>query len=214
VPSHLSHVLQTQAFPTLYESDANSFIAAPSGAGKTFCAEFAILRAFAADADARCVYVTPSPEVARLRYDEWEARFGGSLGKAVVELTGELTSDLKVCGDGWMDRRFVSVLLAASARQTLLSTLRCSSSSEHTSSSRPRGSGTLCQGGGRSAERYLRRRYSLLTISSQLVMTAPLKAAGRRMKSCAAGCASSLASSTMLPRVPLQKGGSRVVLCA
>ncbi len=88
--------VQTQAFPALYETDANAFIAAPSGAGKTFCAEFAILRAFAADPDARCVYVTPSADVARLRYDEWESRFGGGLGKAVVELTGELTSDLKV----------------------------------------------------------------------------------------------------------------------
>jgi pre-mRNA-splicing helicase BRR2 len=51
---------------------------------------------FSADPDARCVYVTPSQDTARLRYEEWEARFGAGLGKAVVELTGELTSDLKV----------------------------------------------------------------------------------------------------------------------
>lgn len=90
------NAIQTQAFPVLYESNANALVAAPSGAGKTFCAEFAMLRAFAADADARCVYVTPSADSARLRYEEWEARFGGGLGKAVVELTGELTADLKV----------------------------------------------------------------------------------------------------------------------
>jgi len=42
------------------------FIGAPTGSGKTICAEFAILRTFAQNADARCVYVTPLDALAQM----------------------------------------------------------------------------------------------------------------------------------------------------
>ncbi len=46
-------------FRTLYEGDSNVFIGAPTGSGKTVCAEFAMLRLFDNNPDAKCVYVTP-----------------------------------------------------------------------------------------------------------------------------------------------------------
>ena len=88
--------IQTQAFGALYEGDGNVLIAAPSGSGKTLCAEFALLRMWRGSPDARAVYVAPRAETARLRFDEWELKFGAGLGKAVVELTGELAADLKL----------------------------------------------------------------------------------------------------------------------
>ncbi len=36
--------IQTQAFSALYNTDDNALLAAPTGSGKTLCAEFAILR--------------------------------------------------------------------------------------------------------------------------------------------------------------------------
>lgn len=93
--SHFNPI-QTQAFAALYEGDGNVLIAAPSGAGKTLCAELALLRLFRRDPDARAVYVAPREETASLRFSEWELRFGQGLGKAVVELTGELAADLKL----------------------------------------------------------------------------------------------------------------------
>lgn len=51
--------IQTQTFSTLFESDENALICAPSGSGKTVCAEFAILRLFSRNRDAKCVYVSP-----------------------------------------------------------------------------------------------------------------------------------------------------------
>jgi len=42
------------------------FIGAPTGSGKTICAEFAILRMFAHNPEARCVYVTPLSALAQM----------------------------------------------------------------------------------------------------------------------------------------------------
>lgn len=51
--------IQTQTFSTLFQSDDNALICAPTGSGKTVCAEFAILRLFSKDPGAKCVYVAP-----------------------------------------------------------------------------------------------------------------------------------------------------------
>ena len=92
--------IQTQCFNALYNTDDNVFVGAPTGSGKTICAEFAILRLFAhnrGDDSAKCVYVAPKAELCQLVYREWEAKFGpGGLGKRVVMLTGETASDLKL----------------------------------------------------------------------------------------------------------------------
>jgi pre-mRNA-splicing helicase BRR2 len=91
------NAIQTQVFPALYGSDANAFIAAPSGSGKTVCAEFALLRLWGGDPNARAVYLAPHDAEVRARYEDWELRFGDrGLGKAVVELTGDLQADLKL----------------------------------------------------------------------------------------------------------------------
>ena len=51
-------------FNALYNADEDVFIGAPTGSGKTICAEFAILRAFSASPDSKCVYVTPKQPLA------------------------------------------------------------------------------------------------------------------------------------------------------
>ena len=51
-------------FNTLYNSEENVFIGAPTGSGKTICAEFAVLHMFALNPDSRCVYVTPLQSLA------------------------------------------------------------------------------------------------------------------------------------------------------
>ncbi len=48
-----------QVFNTLYTTDENVFIGAPTGSGKTICVEFALLRAYTANPEARCVYIAP-----------------------------------------------------------------------------------------------------------------------------------------------------------
>ena len=51
--------IQTQTFSTLFQSDENTLVCAPSGSGKTVCAEFALLRLFSRNAGAKCVFVAP-----------------------------------------------------------------------------------------------------------------------------------------------------------
>ena len=64
--------VQTQTFQCLYNTDDNALVAAPTGSGKTACAEFAILRMLrkreaSPETAQKCVYMAPSPEVARER---------------------------------------------------------------------------------------------------------------------------------------------------
>ncbi|KAL8139875.1 hypothetical protein V2J09_005896 [Rumex salicifolius] len=89
--------VQTQVFTVLYNSDDNVLVAAPTGSGKTICAEFAILRNHkeGADSGMRVVYLAPIEGLAKERLRDWQKKFGEGLGLRVVELTGETTTDLK-----------------------------------------------------------------------------------------------------------------------
>ncbi|KAK7334959.1 hypothetical protein VNO80_26728 [Phaseolus coccineus] len=94
--------VQTQVFTVLYNSDDNVLVAAPTGSGKTICAEFAILRNHqkVPDSVMRVVYVAPIEALAKERYRDWEKKFGGGLKLRVVELTGETATDLKLLEKG------------------------------------------------------------------------------------------------------------------
>uniref|UniRef100_A0A7N0T061 RNA helicase n=1 Tax=Kalanchoe fedtschenkoi TaxID=63787 RepID=A0A7N0T061_KALFE len=94
--------VQTQVFTVLYNTDDNVLVAAPTGSGKTICAEFAILRNHQKGPDnvMRAVYIAPIEALAKERYRDWEAKFGKGLGLRVVELTGETTTDMKLLEKG------------------------------------------------------------------------------------------------------------------
>lgn len=94
--------VQTQVFTILYNSDDNVLVAAPTGSGKTICAEFAILRNHQKGPDSvlRAVYIAPMEALAKERYHDWKKKFGEGLGMRVVELTGETATDLKLLEKG------------------------------------------------------------------------------------------------------------------
>jgi pre-mRNA-splicing helicase BRR2 len=54
--------VQTQTFNSLYTSDDNVLVGAAAGIGKTFCAEFAILRHWTSDNEGRIVYSLAKPQ--------------------------------------------------------------------------------------------------------------------------------------------------------
>lgn len=93
--------VQTQVFTVLYNSDDNVLVAAPTGSGKTICAEFAILRNHQKGADSmRVVYIAPIEALAKERYRDWEKKFGEHLKMRIVQLTGETATDLKLLEKG------------------------------------------------------------------------------------------------------------------
>nr|XP_023027359.1 putative U5 small nuclear ribonucleoprotein 200 kDa helicase [Leptinotarsa decemlineata] len=92
--------IQTQVFNSIYNGDDNIFIGAPTGSGKTTIAEFAILRLFERNPEGRCVYMVPRDALAELIFADWHNKFGQSLGRKVVLLTGETGTDLKLLAKG------------------------------------------------------------------------------------------------------------------
>uniref|UniRef100_A0A673G4V8 U5 small nuclear ribonucleoprotein 200 kDa helicase n=1 Tax=Sinocyclocheilus rhinocerous TaxID=307959 RepID=A0A673G4V8_9TELE len=92
--------IQTQVFNAVYNSDDNVFVGAPTGSGKTICAEFAILRMLLHNSEGRCVYITPMEALAEQVFIDWYQKFQETLNKKVVLLTGETSTDLKLLGKG------------------------------------------------------------------------------------------------------------------
>lgn len=92
--SHFNPV-QTQIFHTLYHTDCNVLLGAPTGSGKTVAAELAIFRVFNKYPTSKAVYIAPLKALVRERMDDWKIRIEEKLGKKVIELTGDVTPDMK-----------------------------------------------------------------------------------------------------------------------
>jgi pre-mRNA-splicing helicase BRR2 len=90
--------IQTQTFKALYETDESVFIGAPTGSGKTLCAEFALLRYLRqkySGFKAPAIYVCSIEAVVLDKYKHWSISFK-SLGYTVGLLTGQLSLDNKI----------------------------------------------------------------------------------------------------------------------
>ncbi|KAG6914415.1 hypothetical protein DXG01_000484, partial [Tephrocybe rancida] len=93
--------IQTQVFQALYTSDENVVIGAPTGSGKTICAEFALLRLWSKREQPRAVCIEPYQEMVDQRVAEWKAKFSKLQGgKEIVSLTGETSADLRLLEKG------------------------------------------------------------------------------------------------------------------
>ena len=77
------------------------FIGAPTGSGKTICAEFALLRLWSKSEQLRAVCIEPYQEMVDLRVKEWTSKFQKLQGgKEIVSLTGETSADLRLLEKG------------------------------------------------------------------------------------------------------------------
>ncbi|GAM82649.1 hypothetical protein ANO11243_006310 [Dothideomycetidae sp. 11243] len=93
--------IQTQVFNALFTSDENVFVGAPTGSGKTVCAEFAILRHWTQTGRGKAVYIAPYQEQIDSRLKDWQSRLTSLAGgKDIVKLNGETTADLKLLDRG------------------------------------------------------------------------------------------------------------------
>ncbi|KTW26222.1 ATP-dependent RNA helicase BRR2 [Pneumocystis jirovecii RU7] len=89
--------IQTQVFNTLFTTDENVFVGAPTGSGKTTCAEFALIRHWLKENSGRAVYIAPFQELVDERYNDWSIKFKiMDNHKEIIKLTGETSEDLKL----------------------------------------------------------------------------------------------------------------------
>jgi len=107
--------VQTQVYSSLFTTNDNVFVGAPTGTGKTVCAEFAILRHWSQPIKGRAVYIAPFQELVDHRLADWSKRLSTVAGgKQIVKLTGETTADLKILEKG-------DLILATPAQWDVLS---------------------------------------------------------------------------------------------
>ena len=86
--------IQTQIFYSVYNSDENLLVGAPTGSGKTVVAELAILRLFTKTSEGKVIYIAPLKSLSKERVKDWKQKFS-FLKKNVIELTGDFTPDLE-----------------------------------------------------------------------------------------------------------------------
>eukprot|EP01124_Arcella_intermedia_P027745 TRINITY_DN5491_c0_g1_i1.p1 TRINITY_DN5491_c0_g1~~TRINITY_DN5491_c0_g1_i1.p1 ORF type:complete len:1958 (-),score=488.84 TRINITY_DN5491_c0_g1_i1:48-5852(-) len=94
------NAIQTQVFNTIYNTDQNVLVCAPTGSGKTICAEFAILRERMKAKPGKIVYIGALESVCQERFNDWSDKFGQLLSLKVFVLTGEWTTDQKLMNSG------------------------------------------------------------------------------------------------------------------
>uniref|UniRef100_A0A7S3G5F7 RNA helicase n=1 Tax=Palpitomonas bilix TaxID=652834 RepID=A0A7S3G5F7_9EUKA len=87
--------VQTQAFHTLYRTDHNVLLGAPTGSGKTVAAELSMFRVFSVRPDTKVVYIAPLKALVRERVEDWGKKLAPALGKKLVQLTGDFTPDIR-----------------------------------------------------------------------------------------------------------------------
>lgn len=92
--SHFNPI-QTQIFHTLYHTDHNLLLGAPTGSGKTIAAEIAMFRLFNVSPESKVVYIAPLKALVRERIQDWRVRLEERLHKRVAELTGDVTPDFR-----------------------------------------------------------------------------------------------------------------------
>ncbi|GAA5941043.1 DNA helicase [Sporobolomyces koalae] len=85
------NAVQSICFDSIYKSDENVVVSAPTGAGKTVLFELALIRLFTTSfADhSKALYVAPTRSLCAERASDWKKKFEAVLGWKVAELTGD-----------------------------------------------------------------------------------------------------------------------------
>ncbi|XP_026126683.1 activating signal cointegrator 1 complex subunit 3-like [Carassius auratus] len=87
--------IQTQIFHILYHTETNLLLGGPTGSSKTIAAEMAIFRVFNKYPTSKVVCIASLKALVRERIEDWKIRIEEKLGRKVVELTGDVTPDMR-----------------------------------------------------------------------------------------------------------------------
>ncbi|GAA94271.1 uncharacterized protein L969DRAFT_55148 [Mixia osmundae IAM 14324] len=82
------NIMQSQCYESVYQSDSNVVVSAPTSSGKTVLFELGVLRALSANGRARAIYFAPTKSLCAERLNAWSRKFL-PLGFACAEITGD-----------------------------------------------------------------------------------------------------------------------------
>ncbi|KPI42397.1 Pre-mRNA-splicing factor brr2 [Cyphellophora attinorum] len=89
--------IQTQTFKALFDGNESVFVGAPTGSGKTLCAELAVLHSWNNPESGKAVYVAPFQELVDNVFTDWQKRLAKLHGGKVIDkLTGDTNNDIRV----------------------------------------------------------------------------------------------------------------------
>jgi ATP-dependent DNA helicase HFM1/MER3 len=92
-PFPMLNAIQSKSFETIYRTDDNFVLSAPTGSGKTAILELAICRVMNkfVNGNFKIVYQAPTKSLCAERQRDWQSKFG-TLDLQVAELTGDTDS--------------------------------------------------------------------------------------------------------------------------
>ncbi|KAF7295289.1 DEAD/DEAH-box DNA helicase [Mycena indigotica] len=102
------NAVQSTCFSTVFSSDENLIVSAPTGSGKTVLFELAIIRMLKeVGSNFKCVYMAPTKALCSERQRDWSTKFA-SLGIKCCELTGDTVQ----FGKGvWGDAKAATIII-------------------------------------------------------------------------------------------------------
>lgn len=127
------NAVQSACFDTVFHSDQNVIISAPTGSGKTALFELAIIRLLHHAKESgrvfKCVYVSPTKALCAERCRDWNAKFG-TLGIKCCELTGDTAIPNNSV---WGDAKKASIIITTAEKWDSLTRTWCATVYEYRS---------------------------------------------------------------------------------